>query len=124
MIKLNLEKIRSSAKSSMPYIIFATAVYTGISIDLWLMDTIVVVSILFYAFHFEDKKSKQFLLQQTVILAFYCATIMYRSHIDREALRTVESICYEQDRKFEDQCDRIISEIENRGNSGDDFREN
>lgn len=123
MLKFNLDKVRSLSKSLIPYAIFATALYSGIRIDLWLMDLIVIISILFYTFHYEERKGKQFVLQQIVILALYGGTIMYRSHIDRDALKTVESICYEQDRQFEDQCDRIISEIENRGSSGDAFRE-
>ncbi len=114
-----IERIQQWLEKAMPTLILIFAFAVGMKLGFWAQSAIIIWAIVHYAFRGEASTEK--LSQQIVLLALYASIMAYGSLITRQTLGNIEDICEEQAREEEDECSRILWEIQDGGRSDYDY---
>lgn len=112
-------RIQQWLEKAMPTLIFIFAIFVGMKIGFWAQSAIIIWAIVYYALRGEPNAER--LQNQLLLLTLYAAIMAYGSLSTRETLRKIEDICEEQAREDEDQCSRILWEIQDGGRSDYDY---
>lgn len=114
-----IERIQQWLDKAMPTLIFIFAFAVGMKLGLWAQSAIIIWAIAHYAFRGDP--SVDHLKQQMILLIIYAALMAYASLNTRQTLRKIEDICEEKAREDDDQCSRILWEIQDGGRSDYDY---
>ena len=114
-----IDRLGKWLEKAMPTLIFIFAIFVGMKIGFWAQSAIIIWAIVHYAFRGEASAEK--LKQQIVLLSLYAAIMAYASLNTRQTLRKIEDICEEQAREDDDQCSRILYEIQDGGRRDYDY---
>lgn len=114
-----IERIQQWLAKAMPTLIFIFAFAVGMKLGFWAQSAIIIWAIAYYSFRGDP--SVDHLKQQMMLLTIYAALMTYASLNTRQTLRKVEDICEETARENEDQCSRILWEIQDVGRRDYDY---
>ena len=85
----------------------------------WAMYAIIIFAIALYGHWAVEANNDEKVRQQFALLIIFAAVMAYGSLKSHERLRKIEDICEETSREDEDQCSRILWEIQDGGRSDD-----
>lgn len=114
-----IDRLGKWLEKAMPTLIFLFAFAVGMKLGLWAQSAIIIWAIAHYAFRGDP--SVYHLKQQMTLLIIYAALMAYASLNTRQTLRKIEDICEEQAREDDDQCSRILYEIQDGGRRDYDY---
>lgn len=116
-----LDRFSKWLEAGLPTLIFIFAIFVGLKIGFWAQNAIIIWAIVYYALRGEPTAER--LQNQLLLLALYAAVMAYANLNTRETLQKIEDICEETSREDEDQCSRILWEIQDGGSSDYDYEQ-
>lgn len=114
-----LDRLSKWLETAIPTLIFFFAIFVGIKLGFWAQNAIIILAIVYYAFRGEPTAER--LQNQLFLLALYAGVMAYANLNTRATLLRIEDICEEGSRVDEDQCSRILWEIQDNGSSEYDY---
>jgi hypothetical protein len=110
-----LDRFGKWLETALPTLIFIFAIFLGLKLGFWAQNAIIISAIVYYALRGEPTAER--LQNQLLLLALYAAVMAYANLNSRATLLKIVDICEEESRVDEDQCSRILWEIQDGGSS-------
>jgi hypothetical protein len=116
-----LDRFSKWLETALPTLIFIFAIFVGLKLGFWAQNAIIIWAIVYYALRGEPTAER--LQNQLLLLALYAGVMAYANLNTRATLLKIEDICEEESRVDEDQCSRILWEIQDGGSSDYDYNQ-